>query len=110
MGEYVVTFFLIIGIMSAMTLYLKRALQGRIRDAKVAMGNIVETRAGGQWVGNFYTEYEPYFINTAATVSRTMTSGQNLRSGASSGIFSQTFNEATSVQAVSDTAPPQLAD
>ena len=112
MGEYVLTFFLIIAVMSAMTIFLKRTLHGRIRDAKEAMGDIVTTRASGQWVGNFYIEYEPYYLNSVAGVNRAMVSRQVLSAspGDSSGIFSQTFNEATRTRAVSETAPPQLAD
>ena len=112
MGEYVLTFFIIITVMTTMTIFLKRTLQGRIRDARSEMGNIVATRAGGLYTGLITTHYEPYYVNTVATVDRDSVSMQGLREspGFSSGIFNQVFDERTIMNSVSVTAPPQLAN
>ena len=70
MGEYVLTFFLVIGVMSAMTIYLKRALQGQIYSARDEMANMVATRASGQYTGRLYVGYEPYYLNSVSTLNR----------------------------------------
>mgnify|MGYP007077447480 CR=1 FL=1 len=112
MGEYVLTFFLVVAFMTAMTLYLKRSLQGYVRDAKNQMGNVVENRAAGFYTGPVYTEYEPYYTNSMAAVSRSLGQTDRLAPspGFTTGIFSKTFNERTDSQIKSDVLPPKLAD
>lgn len=112
MGEYVMTFFLIIAVMTTMTVFLKRTLQGRIREAKGEMRNIVATRSGGIFTGEIHTQYEPYYVNTVATVDRFSASVQRLREspGFTSGIFSQEFDEGTVTRSRSTTTPPPRAN
>src|SRR3989338_9576767 len=70
MGEYVLVFFLAIGMATAMTIYFKRGVQARIFDARNAMLNIVVNRTAGYYTGNIQIGYEPYYGNTVSTVSR----------------------------------------
>jgi hypothetical protein len=94
-----------------MTLYLKRAIQGRYRDARKAMSDVIATRAAGQYIGNFYIEYEPYYLNTTAVVSRAVGSTERLITspGFSSGIYNKEFSEWSETRSNSTTTPPQLA-
>ena len=75
MGEYVLTFFLVIGVMTAMTIFLKRAVQARIRDSRQYMDTVVLSETAGVYVArNYQQQYEPYYLNTVGMVSRNSTS------------------------------------
>lgn len=109
-SEYALTFFLVIGVMSAMTTYFKRATQARIYDARNAMVNMVLTRVSStDVIGNLLVEYEPYYANTVSTISRDVDNQTRLFGGGSSGVFSKTLNERTLVSTFSETAPPKDA-
>lgn len=110
MGEYVLVIFLVIAGIVSMAIYFKRAVQARIHDARDYMVSEVRTRTAGEYDGDLYLEYEPYYINTAATVTRDASDTKSLAPGASSGIFQKIFDETTSVQASSETAPPREFD
>jgi len=112
MGEYVLTFFLVVAFMTSMTLYLKRALQSYVREARLEMGDVIENRTFGFYRGNIITQYEPYYINSAASVDRRLSSSDGLlpSPGFATGIYSKTFDESTTTQSRSETLPPQLAD
>ena len=111
MGEYVVTFFLVIGFMTAMTVYLKRALQSYVRDARLEMGAVVQNRTTGVFfVGNIFTEYEPYYLNQRSVVNRSGGTVQSLGPGGTTGVYRKDFGEQTRTQSISNTIPPQLAD
>ena len=121
-GEYVLILFLVVGAASAMSVYLRRAVQARIRDA----GHFVSTSAAstanyigqipdpdvfGGFTGNVYYQYEPYYLNTASTINSRTTQTDRLESsiGTTSGIFTKDIDEETSTQTESVTAAPGLA-
>lgn len=111
-GEYVLVFFLVVGMMTAMTVYFKRAVQARIYDARNTMLNMVLIRAKktGYYPGNLQTEYEPYYdANRVSTIVRKVNMQTKLLPGASSGIFRKVSDEITAVQVESETAPPKEA-
>ena len=112
MGEYVLTFFIVITVMAGMSLYLKRVLQGRIRDAKQSMEDVIRTRAAGQYVRIPRFQYEPYYLNTSSVVDRDSSGVQRLSDspGFSSGVFDQTFDESTSVRTYSNTVSPRALE
>ena len=110
MGEYVLVFFLAIGMATAMTIYFKRGVQARIHDARDAMLNIVVNRTAGYYTGNIQIGYEPYYGNTVSTVVRRENTTTNLLPGATTGIFRKTFDEVTAVETFSETAPPRGAN
>lgn len=67
-SEYVIVLFVVVAMMTGMSLYFRRAIQGRIRDAHNAMFNIVKDRIGTAYAGNeVYLQYEPYFRDTDST-------------------------------------------
>src|SRR6185503_530218 len=107
-GEYVLTFFIVISMMLGMTLYLKRALQAKLRDAKLGMVSVVQSRAAGQYIKQARTEYEPYYVNTSSTVDRDSSSVQRLTisPGFSSGIFDMQIDESTDIKTTSNTVSP----
>ena len=106
-GEYVLVIFLVMATISAMTIYFKRGMQARIYDARDYMINDVRVRTQGSYFGNLYLEYEPYYINTDATITRDIDYTTTLLPGASSGIFKKTISESTGVEVSSETAPPR---
>ena len=110
-GEYALLFLVILGMILAMGIYLRRALQGRIRDARAYMFRtvILRTPPGINIVGKLWVEYEPYYTNTLAFVTRTSDMQSNILSGGSSGIFRELTNEYSAVQVISITAPPMNA-
>lgn len=109
MGEYVLVFFVVMGMATAMTIYFKRGIQARIHGARNAMFNMVFNRTAGYYAGGIQIEYEPYYGNTVSMVSRRENTTTNLLPGATTGIFRKTFDEVTAVQTQSETAPPKDA-
>ena len=110
MGEYVLVFFLAIGMVTAMTIYFRRAVQARIHDARDAMLNIVVNRTAGYYTGNIQIGYEPYYGSTVSMVVRQENATTNLLPGATTGIFRKTSDAVTAVQTHSETAPPRDAN
>jgi hypothetical protein len=110
MGEYMVVIFLVLAVIVAMAIYFKRAVQARIHDARDYMVSEVRTRTRGDFNGNLYKEYEPYYSNVAALVARDADYTTRILPGASSGIFQKIVNETTSMQSISQTAPPREFD
>lgn len=110
MGEYLLVIFLVISVVVAMTIYFKRAIQARVHDARDYMVGEVRDRTAGEYDGNLYKEYEPYYTNRSTLIARDSTETKRLLGGATSGIFRKSVNEATSVQSTSETAPPRDFD
>jgi len=117
MGEYVLVFFMVAAVMTAMTVFFKRAVQGRIRDARVGMELIIANHLEAEgyplyWTGNMRTHYEPYYANSSSLISRDTRKETQLFAtpGFSSGLFLKIINEASSTKTLSNTAPPKDAD
>ena len=106
MGEYVLVFFVVMGMATAMTIYFKRGVQARIFDARNAMLNMVLNRTQGYYTGDVQIGYEPYYGNTVSTAARRENAATELLPGATTGIFRKTFDDVTAVQTQSQTAPP----
>ena len=107
MGEYAVVIALAMAVLMMMGVFVRRALQARIHGARDYMVSEVRARTDGVFNGNLYKEYEPYYLNTVAQVSRNYTDDSLLLPAGSSGIFQKTFNEITSIVVNSETAPPR---
>ncbi len=119
-GEYVLTLFIVVGAITALTVYVKRGLQGRIRDAGQAtiqtirdysyldlgtpQGDIVRTFNGILW-----KQYEPYYGNRLSQVHVLEDNVKQLLPGATSGIYRETLDERTMATTVSSQAPPGQA-
>lgn len=107
LGEYLLVIFMVLGVITAMTVYFKRAVQARLHDARDYMVNDVRQRTAGSYDGELYLHYEPYYTNTDAIVTRDTTHTTRILPGASSGIFTKVYDESTSVVVTSETAPPK---
>ena len=105
MAEYVVIFFLGIGAIVAMSVFVQRTLQARIHDARNYM--ISETAQAHQ--GPIHYEYEPYYGNVVSTVVRKHNDETDLFGGGATGIFQKALNQQTAVSTVSRQAPPKDA-
>jgi len=102
--------FMVLGMVVAMTVYFKRGVQARTHDALHYMVNEVKYRAAGNYYGNLYLHYEPYYTKTDAAVTRDVTHTTILLPGQSSGIFRKTISESTVADVSSETAPPKDFD
>ena len=106
--QYVLTFFLVIGVVSAMSVYFRRALLSRIRDARNYMVRTVDE----VYSGNLYLEYEPYYVKTEQTRYTDRTDTRSLMGSlpASSGIFQYDIDLTTITLTNSVQTPPKEAD
>lgn len=117
MGEYVLLFFLAVGVITAMTVYFKRAVQARIFDARNTMLNTVVLRAGSsgyytvdELKSNVLIGYEPYYGNTVARTTYNVDETINLTAGGSTGVFRKDIDNWTNSVVNSETAPPRDAN
>lgn len=110
MIEYAMLFALVMAAAVTMTVYFKRGVQARIYDARNYMISEVRARTAGQFDGNLYMGYEPYYANTSAVIARDVTERTALDEGGSSGIFTKTYDHTVMIAVNSETAPPRDAD
>ena len=112
--EYVVGFLLVIAAMIAMTVYLQRAFQARVRDAKIYMMDTAANgcsadckAAAGARDGKLAYEYEPYYAKINSAVDRDQ---NQQRLDLLTGIFSKQFSQAMQVNSTSEQLPPAEAN
>lgn len=109
MMEYALTFFLVIMIMNAMSDYVKRAIQGRIRDTmKVAVSEVNAAYVGNRDRAWFY--YEPYYINSVTNKDVSSVATVDVWPGPGEGYYRMGVNSATTSQTFSQPAPANQAD
>ena len=110
-SEYVMVFFIVIAVSTAMTIYFKRSIQARMRDARMYMVKEIITRTNGvNFVGNgIWVEYEPYYTHQIAQTDRFASVNTFLLPSlpASSGIFRQNPDIITSTEVFSNVLPPK---
>ena len=106
MSEYILVFFLAIGALVAMTVYVQRALQARIRDGNRYMVQ----QAAKAHNAAIALEYEPYYANISSYTDRNQREDSYLvgRAG-STGIFQKVVNSEIKSQAATDQAAPKDA-
>jgi hypothetical protein len=97
-AEYAILIALIVGALLAMQIYVKRGLQGRVRDV------VDHTGAGGEVGGETLefsgAQYEPYYLTSQADTSQQTTEGENVQTGGAVGRTSTTTTKATREQAI----------
>ena len=106
-GEYALTLFLVVGVLTAMTVYIRRVLQSRIFDARKYMINTVKS---APHVGKLKLEYEPYYVDTVSSIDHYQEEEADLLGGGHTGIFRKNFEEVTDVRTSSEQLPPANAD
>ncbi|MFA5059284.1 MAG: hypothetical protein WC676_01475 [Candidatus Omnitrophota bacterium] len=106
-NEHAIMIALVIAALMAMTIVLKRALQGRLHDAKSTMMDIVkDASVEANAVGRLYGEYEPYYAATNSDIERSIQQNKILLPGGSTGISRKSQDDTTSVNTVSVQLPP----
>lgn len=92
-GEYVLVFFVVVGVITGMSIFVRRAIQGRIRDAQDTMYRTIEGEVTNTFgLGNglrFRREYEPYYALRWAQTQHTQNERRQLYGSfnQSSGIY-----------------------
>lgn len=111
--EYVVTFFLVIGVIVAMTAYVQRTLQARMRDARnyaiktgydACDANCLNATGNG-----IYYEYEPYYLLMNTVSERSQKDRSALIRGGQEGVFIKTINHESTINSYSEQLPPKEA-
>ena len=115
-GEYVLIFFLIIGMITAMTIYVRRALQARIFDATRLIKNAdcfgpgcvpgTKHLYAANMLGNIVLQYEPYYVLSYADREGDFQQKTTLTDGSFGGVFSKTVNEVSYFNTISETLSP----
>ncbi len=105
--EYATLFFIIVAVIAGMTTYVKRALQGRIHDARQYMYNQVNATYATLHTNSLLPNgYEPYYLDTRTDKNETSTTTESdepwaghegrYKSGISSVSSSSTFSNVAS--------------
>lgn len=105
--QYALTFFFVVAVVVSMTVYFKRAIQGRIKDATLYMAETVHD----VYQGNMYIQYEPYYMETVARRAVDADRSTKLLASfnASSGIYDETDSTTSIGTIASNQLPPALA-
>ncbi len=86
-AEYAIVIGLVIGAAVAMQIYVKRGIQGKMKDA------VDYNDAASAGVLGSTKQYEPYYLGSAMTSSRDASSAENLAEG---GAVSRTQSDTSS--------------
>ena len=115
-GEYVLLAVIVVAVVTAMTVYVRRALQGRVRDSIMSSAATARTpfsKNGGvtfeSYTGVVHLQYEPYYANRASFIDQQSDSVRTLTAGGSSGIYHEDINDKMYIQTYSNQAPPKDA-
>ena len=106
-GEYVLTLFLAVAVMTAMTVYVRRVLQARLFDARLYMINTV---ISVPHINKLRREYEPYYVASNSIVDDSQREQTNLLGGGHTGIFQKMYDNVKRAQTNSEQLPPANAD
>ncbi|MDO8675285.1 MAG: hypothetical protein Q7K71_04110 [Candidatus Omnitrophota bacterium] len=113
--EYVVTFFLVVATAVAMTVYIQRSIQAKIKDSRDYMVNVAANECGpdcraaaGISGSGIPREYEPYYGKVDSRTSR----NSDVRTGLAGGAdrqFRKITNETIETTSNSEQLPPGAA-
>ena len=112
-SEYVLTYVLVVVTLSAMGVYIKRAIQGRVRDANRHVLNRMSekgfTNPGGM---NIWAQYEPYYLKSEAVRGFQGDTKKNLVPvvPGETGIFRENTQEDRDTTSSGSQLPPKDAD
>lgn len=118
-GEYVVIIALVVGVVTVMSMMIRRGLQARFKDANTYMITTVNAAyRASHWANestpaSVFGQYEPYYSQSNSVVQRDVNDTFSLLpafTGRRTGIFRAVFNERTLANTVSEQAPPRSAN
>jgi hypothetical protein len=106
--QYAMSFFFVVAVVVGMTMYFKRTLQARIRDAAFYMGRTVHN----VYDQNMAYQYEPYYLlSSSDRISDSGMIHELLPSfNSDMGIFVDTEAASTVISTFSNQLPPALAE
>ena len=116
-AEYTITFFLVVAIISSMTVYLRRSMQARIRNSynymmKSVLDGYPSSARLRQYTNGIPVWYEPYYARVSS--NRVVDSVETRRGFASpgftSGVAEKEYDTSTTLRMLSNQAPPTMAD
>lgn len=112
--QYALTFFVVVAFATAMTVYVRRALQARVHGAQnyvLAEAETVLVDPANNLVGNLYKQYEPYYVKTSAKRSLQSEVEESMWPVGKTGLYGKIGNETTTVtDATSFQYPPVNAN
>lgn len=81
-AEYAVLIALVVGAVVAMQIYVKRGIQGRIKNVvdDVTLGGAISGNGSDILTGE---QYEPYYVSSNATTAQSSNASENLQTGGS---------------------------
>lgn len=82
-AEYAILIAIVVGAVVAMQVYVRRGLQGRVKDAVDHVGTYTETlgEAGGAPIAFSTSQYEPYYQRGTQATNQDSNSDENLLQG-----------------------------
>ncbi|MBF0483767.1 MAG: hypothetical protein HQL25_03565 [Candidatus Omnitrophica bacterium] len=86
-SEYVVIFSVVTGMIIMMTVFVKRAFQARIYDARNTMVEQARANAGDSYIGTINAEYEPYYMQSKRFSDSTTNSQEQILPGGTDGTY-----------------------
>lgn len=105
--EYVLTFFVVAAVVSGMSIYFRRTVQGRIRDAREYMVRTVQ----GEYSGTLYSQYEPYYSESTAQKEQNIRERRSLLPLSPGKELAEIdYGDMTRIRAYSITLPPVNAE
>lgn len=94
-AEYAILIALVVGAAMAMQIYVKRGLQGRVKDVVDHTGSGGEVGAPGDQLTFSSGQYEPYYITSQANTTQSLTDKENVGAG---GVATRTATSDTSIK------------
>ena len=110
-AEYAFVIVIIVSVISAMAVYVRRALQARIRDARNSMIQTVADNYNGVANYTIFNEYEPYYSQAATEAVNDSAEQASLLGGGetTTGVFLKDVHATIGVQTNSEQLPPRDA-
>jgi len=93
-AEYAILIGLVVGAIVAMQVYVRRGLQGRIKDVVDHVG--VGGDVGGSEFNFSGRQYEPYYLSSERTTTQTSTDTEAMEEG---GVYTKSTDRETEVEA-----------
>jgi predicted membrane protein len=119
-SEYVLVFFVVMTVITAMTVYFKRGVQAKMYSThNFAINRMIQDLKDSpldkdSFVGDLYYQYDPYYLNTESVKRHDIQDFRGLQKSPTpdkgSGVAFRGFDHESEVTTGSDTKPPRDVD
>ena len=99
-AEYAILIALVVGAAMAMQVYVKRGLQGRVRDVVDFTGSGGEVGSEGDALSFSSGQYEPYYSESTGSSNQQIAETENVGQGGTVGRTSTTTTSGTRTQTI----------